>query len=244
MTKEPIIIDDVDVSECNYYADGKCTNNQMIQSNCKNVAVCYFKEYKRKEQECEELRQVKKDLPDIQMPYVILYRQIKEQYHKLEQECEELKKSVRSNKDKRKRAIERYLNLKEFTNKEFKKLEVEKNNQITKDNINDIFKKTIEHHKNNANMTAYEVDNTAYVIQLEKVIFRIREERDQLKQALQEIFKCLIMANRADKIIDTLWIDSSTTLWDYIAKTLGLEGDQLEIEEQILQKCEVIDEES
>lgn len=56
MNKEQIIIDGVDVAECIYYADSKCTNSQMIQSNCKNVAVCYFKEYKRKEQECEELR--------------------------------------------------------------------------------------------------------------------------------------------------------------------------------------------
>lgn len=56
MTKEPIMIDDVDVSGCIYYADGKCTNSQMIQSNCKNVAVCYFKEYKRKEQECEKVK--------------------------------------------------------------------------------------------------------------------------------------------------------------------------------------------
>ena len=30
----------------------------MIQSNCKNVAVCYYKEYKRKEQECEELKRL------------------------------------------------------------------------------------------------------------------------------------------------------------------------------------------
>lgn len=58
MTKnnEEIIIDGVDVSGCSYYADGKCTNSHMIQSNCKNVATCYYKEYKRKEQECEELK--------------------------------------------------------------------------------------------------------------------------------------------------------------------------------------------
>lgn len=46
-------------------------------------------------------------------------------YDELEKENEQLKKSVRSNKDKRKRAIERYLRLKEFTNKEFKKLKAE-----------------------------------------------------------------------------------------------------------------------
>lgn len=62
---------------------------------------------KAKEQECEELRQVRKDLPDIQMPYVILYRQLKAQYYKLEQECEKLKEenntyksSIAANLDK------------------------------------------------------------------------------------------------------------------------------------------------
>ena len=58
MTDKRIIIDGIDVSGCVYYADGKCTNSHMIQSNCKNVAVCYYKEYKRKEQECEELKEI------------------------------------------------------------------------------------------------------------------------------------------------------------------------------------------
>lgn len=52
------IIDNIDVSECSYYADGKCTNSHIVQSNCKNVAVCYYKEYKRKEQECKELKDI------------------------------------------------------------------------------------------------------------------------------------------------------------------------------------------
>ena len=43
----------------------------------------------------------------------------------LKKENEQLKKSVRSNKDKRKKAIERYLKLKEFTNKEFQELKAE-----------------------------------------------------------------------------------------------------------------------
>ena len=57
MTDKQIIIDGVDVSGCSYYADGKCTNSQIIQSNCKNVVVCYHKEYKRKKQECEEFKE-------------------------------------------------------------------------------------------------------------------------------------------------------------------------------------------
>ena len=44
----------------------------------------------RLEQENRELRQVRKDTPDIQMPYVIMYRQVKKECHKLEQENKEL----------------------------------------------------------------------------------------------------------------------------------------------------------
>ena len=60
MTDKQIIIDGVDVSGCTIYADGKCTNSNIIQSNCKNVSVCYYKEYKRKEQEYETLEEIAK----------------------------------------------------------------------------------------------------------------------------------------------------------------------------------------
>lgn len=53
------------------------------------------------------------------------YAELLQQLDQLNTENEVLKKSVRSNKDKRKRAIEKYLKLKEFTNKEFNKLKAE-----------------------------------------------------------------------------------------------------------------------
>ena len=56
MTDKQIIIDGIDLSGCIYYDNGKCLNDEIVQCNCKNVAVCYYKEYKRKEQECEELK--------------------------------------------------------------------------------------------------------------------------------------------------------------------------------------------
>ena len=62
MTDKQIIIDEIDVSECIYYDNGKCLNDEMVQCSCKNVAVCYYKEYKRKEQECEEWKIMLKDL--------------------------------------------------------------------------------------------------------------------------------------------------------------------------------------
>ena len=71
---------------------------------------------------------------------------------------------------------------------------------------------------------------------------QLKAENEELRRSITKIFACLIKANRTNKIVDTLWVDNITTLWDYIAQTLGIEGDQVQIEEQILQKiseCEV-----
>lgn len=62
-------------------------------------------------------------------------------------------------------------------------------------------------------MTIKEIDQSTYIKQLEKTINKIRTERDNYKQALQEIKK---IAEETSKI--------------YPTKTL----------KQILQKCEVI----
>lgn len=61
---------------------------------------------------------------------------------------------------------------------------------------------------------------------------KLKAENEELRRRIIEIFACLIKANR-DKIVDTLWVDDITTLWDYIAQTLGIEGDQNQIEEQV-----------
>ena len=62
------------------------------------------------------------------------------------------------------------------------------------------------------------------------------QECEKLRRSITKIFACLIKANRTNKIVDTLWVDNIMTLWDYIAQTLGIEGDQVQIEKQILQK--------
>ena len=62
------------------------------------------------------------------------------------------------------------------------------------------------------------------------------QECEELRRSITKIFACLIKANRTNKIVDTLWVDDIITLWDYIALILGIEGDQTQIEEQILQK--------
>lgn len=65
---------------------------------------------------------------------------------------------------------------------------------------------------------------------------QLKAKNEELIRRITKIFACLIKANRTNKIVDTLWVDNITTLWDYIAQTLGIEGDQVQIEEQILQK--------
>lgn len=69
---------------------------------------------------------------------------------------------------------------------------------------------------------------------LQQQLDQLKAENDELKRRITEIFACLIKANKANKIVDTIWVDNIATLWDYIAMTLGIEGDQTQIEEQIL----------
>lgn len=79
----------------------------------------------------------------------------------------------------------------------------------------------------------------------QELIKEIRKQNEQLhcyKQAIEKIFFCLIKENRKGTIKDTIWLNSYTTLWDYIAQILDIKGDQNEIENQIIQKCEDVNE--
>ena len=62
MTEKQIIIDGVDVSGCEYYFDEKCRcmDASIMQDfysypQCNNNPNCHYKNWKRKEQKCEEL---------------------------------------------------------------------------------------------------------------------------------------------------------------------------------------------
>ena len=57
MTEKQRIIDGVDVSECPYYIhkDGSCSSHDCECIKCIHN-VCFYKDYKAKEQECEELK--------------------------------------------------------------------------------------------------------------------------------------------------------------------------------------------
>ena len=85
-------------------------------------------------------------------------------------------------------------------------------------------------------IACHDKENKCKYYKLYKQLKRKEEEHKELRRSILKIFTCLIKANRANKIIDTLWLDDITTLWDYIAQILEIEGDQTQIEEQILQK--------
>ena len=94
--------------------------------------------------------------------------------------------------------------------------------KVTVTELNQFFLELIQHFHNG------DFCNTEKCQQLAQ----LKEENDILRKRIVTIFTCLIRANR-DVIVDTLWVDKITTLWDYIAQTLGIEGDQNQIEEQV-----------
>ena len=66
MTDKQIIINGVDVSECSYYQYNMCTATKDDYGDCSlccqdyDMNDCYYKQLKRKEQECEKLKAVLK----------------------------------------------------------------------------------------------------------------------------------------------------------------------------------------
>ena len=70
MTDKQIIIDGVDVSGCPYYIDseGSCSSQDCECIKCIHN-VCFYKDYKAKEQECEELKTEVKKQKEIAKEY-------------------------------------------------------------------------------------------------------------------------------------------------------------------------------
>lgn len=109
MTNKQII----DMSNCIYHNNGKCTNSAIGQCNCANVASCYYKEYKRKEQECEMWKNLTVDNGAVALKYQQQLDKLKEENDalfkaieevnkinkRLETENEELKKQLETYKD-------------------------------------------------------------------------------------------------------------------------------------------------
>lgn len=69
--KEEIIINEINLKECKYFKGVGCINSSFkfwgctkLGGMCSEHPDCYFKQLKRKKQECEELREQKRLIED------------------------------------------------------------------------------------------------------------------------------------------------------------------------------------
>lgn len=68
MTDKQIIIDGVDVSECEHYEDLNCfayRDSCGYPLDCKDNPSCYYKQLKHKHQECEKVKQTLIEIKEI-----------------------------------------------------------------------------------------------------------------------------------------------------------------------------------
>lgn len=82
-------------------------------------------------------------------------------------------------------------------------------------------------------------DFESIIEQLETAQARVNE----LEENIKTIFSALIIANHKDigAIQDTIWVNTYTTLWDYIRIVLNMNDEQFEeFEKQALQKIEEV----
>lgn len=103
MTDKEIIIDGVDITECDHFSMGLPVFNDLCtlyphQMRCEDNKNCYYKQLVRKEQECEKLRQANDEknefLKKLGISATGEFHRIKHYIDKLYQECEELKAEV------------------------------------------------------------------------------------------------------------------------------------------------------
>lgn len=107
------IIDGVDVNECCFYQEKYCTASHITCSYCYDYQNCYYKQLKRKEKECERMKEEKLDrqnalteMINILYPnadddelftavfnseYIDKLKEVVEQLKSKEQECEKLR---------------------------------------------------------------------------------------------------------------------------------------------------------
>ena len=90
--KEQIIIDGVDVSECEFYNPYYCgmyiDGYGDSEGVCRDYEDCYYKQLARKTQECEELKERLKTQIDLSIRYVP--EKVLNRYHKALEEIERI----------------------------------------------------------------------------------------------------------------------------------------------------------
>ena len=99
MTDKQMIIDDVDVSKCNYFNN---TDKSYCEECCSEFGCaicndrpnCYYKQLARKEEECEELKEDRERWKSNFNGKVSAIEELLKQFDQLKAENEELKKQV------------------------------------------------------------------------------------------------------------------------------------------------------
>lgn len=222
MTKEPIMINDVDVSECKHIIDydppewqgtwggaihkGAC---KIYSGDCKCNPNCYYKQLKRKEQECERLKKkLNPKLKNAHCAYFVGQTGL----------CK-AKEFTRCNP----------VNCKLYTIDELSTI-VDLQEQL------DQLK---------GKMTAQEIDESIYIKQLEKTINKIRTERDELQAKLDDVLivNYEAIAERYKQALQEIKEIAKTLKKDICSYCDSKDTDrcdQTDIDEleQILQKCE------
>lgn len=85
--------------------------------------------------------------------------------------------------------------------------------------------------------------NLYYSMGLEKKCESLKSRVNELEENIKTIFSALIIANHKDigAIQDTIWVNTYTTLWDYIRIVLNMDDKQFEeFKKQALQKIEEV----
>ena len=94
MTDKPIMINGVDVSECEHlglYKECKLKCGSCCPVDCKDNPNCYYKQLMRKEQECQ---QAMDNYVQLDLQRVKEYNELVDLYKAKEQECEKLKSDL------------------------------------------------------------------------------------------------------------------------------------------------------
>ena len=100
MTDKQIVIDGVDVSGCECYNPNikmDCLLHPLQSDACKNNPNCYYKQLKRKEQECEELNKEIHNLNSTIDFIKVTEHSAINKYNKLKQAVREIKKITEEN---------------------------------------------------------------------------------------------------------------------------------------------------
>lgn len=112
MADKQIIINDVDVAGCKYFNRFRnICHNKNLCCDCGKHPNCYYKQLKRKEQECEALQMSDNEAGEIVAELKAECKELKEKVKELHQgwiDCDKERNLQEANSEFRQRVINRY----------------------------------------------------------------------------------------------------------------------------------------